>query len=88
MKLSVKAVGLSILLIGCGDGNRSEPEYASPRSAGTIRMAERLRVLAESANPMLDEQLNMARLRLFNDQEPPPVPEALTHWVDLSADAS
>lgn len=77
MKLSVKAVGLSILLIGCGDGNRSEPEYASPRSAGTIRMAERLRVLAESANPMLDEQLNMARLRLFNDQEPPPVPEAM-----------
>ena len=48
-----------------------------PGSAGTIRMAERLQVLAESVDPMLDEQLNMARLRLFNDQEPPPVPEAM-----------
>ena len=71
------AASLSILLMGCGDGNFSEPEYTILGSAGTIRMAERLQVLAESADPMLDEQLNMARLRLFNDQESPPIPEAM-----------
>ena len=76
MKPLITAAGLSVLIMGCR-GDHSEPEHAGPPFAGTIRMAERLQVLADLADPMQDQQLNMARLRRFNEQEPPPLPEAM-----------
>jgi len=41
---------------------------------GTRRMAERLLALADSADPLADEQLNLARLRHFSAQAPPTDP--------------
>lgn len=39
-------------------------------------MAARLVALADSADPLVDEQLNIARLRHFTEQAPPPDPAA------------
>ncbi|MCG8468165.1 MAG: CRTAC1 family protein [Gemmatimonadetes bacterium] len=54
-------------LASCGGGREG-------RSGGTAQMADRLVALADSADPMLDEQLNRARIRHFSEQPPAPDP--------------
>ncbi len=50
----------------CGESG-GVPSGPSP---GTVEMAARLRALADSADPLLDEQLNTARLRYFTSLPP------------------
>ena len=54
------------LLTGCGEAN----EAPAGAARQTAEMAVRLRALADSADPLLDEQLNTARLRYFTSLPP------------------
>ncbi|MDH3735039.1 MAG: CRTAC1 family protein [Gemmatimonadota bacterium] len=47
------------------------------RHPGTVRMAERLASLADSANPLEDEQLNRERIRHFTETELPADPASM-----------
>ncbi|MYA32388.1 MAG: CRTAC1 family protein [Gemmatimonadales bacterium] len=60
------------LPIGCGEPSADPPGRGL--SEGTLEMAARLLALADSADPLLDEQLNTARLRYLT--ELPPSPDA------------
>ena len=59
------------LPIGCGDPSAEPPGRGGP-SDGTIEMSARLLALADSADPLLDEQLNTARLRYLTNLPPSP----------------
>ena len=57
------------LLAGCGE-RAADPPRPSNLAAGTREMAARLLALADSADPLLDEQLNTARLRYLTNLPP------------------
>ena len=71
-----RTAALALLAIalpaGCGEpdagpaGRPGSPDSAGP-SAGTREMAARLLALADAADPLLDEQLNTARLRYLTN---------------------
>ncbi|MFV1988490.1 MAG: CRTAC1 family protein [Gemmatimonadota bacterium] len=63
---------LAVALLGCEGSGAPDRQPAS-----SVRMAERLAQLADSANPMEDEQLNIQRLQQFLESEPPPDPAAM-----------
>ena len=57
---------------GCGEraGDAADAPGAPNQTAGTREMAARLLALADSADPLLDEQLNTARLRYLTNLPP------------------
>ncbi len=75
--LGARACAL-VLLSGLGLACRGDqPPRGDPRAPGTVRVAARLAALADSADPLQDEQLNRARLRRFLDLPPSPDPSAM-----------
>ena len=69
------------LLAACG-GSGADPSRPAP---GTAEMAARLRVLADSADPLLDEQLNTARLGYFTSLPPSGDPAEMLVRVAMAA---
>ncbi|WP_419161269.1 CRTAC1 family protein [Candidatus Palauibacter sp.] len=65
VRLAVSIMAASIVA-GCGETGGAS---GSP-SRGTIQMAARLVALADSADPLLDEQLNTGRLRYLTNLPP------------------
>ena len=66
LALPALALPALVLLAGCGE---TAPPPGGP-AAGTREMAARLIALADSADPLLDEQLNTARLRHITNLAP------------------
>lgn len=68
------AAALLAIAVTAGCGERAADSAASPgapnQTAGTREMAARLLALADSADPLLDEQLNTARLRYLTNLPP------------------
>ena len=68
------AAALLAVALAAGCGERAADPADSPGSpdltAGTREMAARLLALADSADPLLDEQLNTARLRYLTNLPP------------------
>lgn len=69
------------LLAACGEPG-GDPSRPAP---GTAEMAARLRVLADSADPLLDEQLNTARLGYFTNLPPSGDPAEMLVRVAMAA---
>ncbi|WP_419860684.1 CRTAC1 family protein [Candidatus Palauibacter sp.] len=70
------AAALLAVALPAGCGERAADAPGSPglpnTTAGTREMAARLLALADSADPLLDEQLNTARLRYLTNLPPSP----------------
>ena len=64
-----RATVLAALCLWAACGESAAPPSSGP-APGTLDMAARLRVLADSADPLLDEQLNAGRLRYFTGLPP------------------
>ena len=64
-----RATVLAAVCLWAACGESALPPSSGP-APGTVDMAARLRVLADSADPLLDEQLNAARLRYFTSLPP------------------
>ena len=81
--IDTKCARRSVVLAVSAGAWASCGEPGDPRTPATIEMADRLAYLVETVDPLLDEQMNFARLRDLTETGPPPDPQAAILYAGL-----